>query len=156
MADTAVTIAKNRVVVLTNPEQYAGFTHKFNVKYTDIALGSGSTDTVTQTLFTTPAKWLITQAVVNVTTAFAGTGGLTIKVGGTTTDAAIAATSVLTAGVIQPTNGTNSVNTPASATATAAQTIKAIYTNSTSGSPSALSAGECDIYLSVIDTSKLP
>jgi hypothetical protein len=156
MADTAITIAKNRLSVLTNPERHSGFTHKFNVKYADIAFGAGSTDTVTMTVTATPAKWMVTQAMANVTTAFAGAGGLSVQAGATTATAFLAATSVLTAGIIQPTNGVNAVNTPGSSIGVAAQTIKFIFTCSVSGSPSALSAGEVDIYLCLVDTSKLP
>ena len=156
MADTAITIAKNRITPLLNPERHSGFTHKFKVKYTDINFGAGSTDTVTMTVTATPATWIVAQAMANVTTAFADTGAMTIQAGGTTSTAFLAATSILTAGIIQPTNGVQSVNTPASSTATTAQTIKFIFTNATSGSPSALSAGEMDVYLTILDTSKLP
>lgn len=156
MADTAITIAKSRVNIESNPERLNGYTNKYNVQYSDISYGSGSTDTVTLTLGTTPALWVCKSAVVNVTTAFAGTGALTIKVGTSgTADAFIAATSVLSAGLIQATNGAGSVNTPASSTSTSAATMKAVFTNATSGSPSALTAGALDIYLELIDLSRL-
>jgi len=156
MADTAVTISPKKVYIESNPERVNGYTNRYNVLYSDVAFGSGSTDTVTMTIGTTPALWVAKSAIVNVTTAFAGTGALTIKVGTSgTSDAFIAATSVASAGLIQPTNGAGSVNTPASSTSTSAATLKAVFTNATSGSPSALTAGALDIYLELIDLSKL-
>ena len=72
MADTAVTIARARTSQLSLQEQARGFSHKFTVKSSDVALGSGSTDTVTVTLGALPAKYVMNNALVNITTAFAG------------------------------------------------------------------------------------
>lgn len=156
MADTAVTLSKTRFTPLTLPERALGYTHKWTILFSDMALGAGSTDTVTVTLGSTPAKFLCTQAVVNVTTAFAGTtGGLSVQVGATTADFAIAAVSVLTAGIKQPATGANTVNTPAGAIGVAAQTLKAIFTNSVSGSPAGVTSGALDIYLSMADTTQI-
>jgi hypothetical protein len=155
MADTAITINDDRVSVLSNNERANGFTHKFKFKYTDVALGTGSSDTVTVTLGATPAKFLVNRAALHVTTAFAGTTALTCQVGTTTDpDNFIADVSVLTAGVKQPAAGL--LATIAGSTATAAVNLVATFTNATGGSPSALSAGEADFYLSIVDTSKLP
>ena len=155
MADTAVTIARNRVSELSIDEGAAvGYSVKFNVQYTDIAYGSGSTDTVTMTLGSTPALFYVDRALANVTTAFAGTTALTVTVGTTTTtNAFITAQSVLTAGVL---NGASTLPVLTSATATAAKNLVAVFTNATGGSPSALSAGNMNIYLRVVDASKLP
>lgn len=156
MADTAITISDDRVSALSNQERGGhGFTHKFKVLYSDIAYGTGSTDTVTMTLGNSPASFVIDKAAVNVSTAFAGTTALTIIVGTTTdTDNFIASTSILTAGLIQPSTGKNTVATIAGSTGTAAKSLVATFTNATGGSPSALTAGELDIYLS-IDTPAL-
>lgn len=155
MADTAITINDDRVSPLSNPERVNGFTHKFKIKYTDVALGAGSSDTVTVTLGATPAKFLVNRAVLNVTTAFAGTTAFTCQVGTTTDpDNFIADVSVLTAGVKQPAAGL--LATIAGSTGTSAVNLVATFTNATGGSPSALTAGEADIYLSMVDTSKLP
>lgn len=156
MADTAVTISPKKVYIESNPERVNGYTNRYNVLYSDVAYGSGSTDTVTMTIGTTPTLWVVKSAIVNVTTAFAGTGALTISVGTTgTATAFIAATSVASAGLIQATGGAGAVNTPASSTSTSATTLKAVFTNATSGSPSALTAGALDIYLELIDLSRL-
>lgn len=158
MADYPITIAKSRVTIESNPERLNGFTNKYTVKYSDIALSSatGSTDTVTVTLGTTPTVWAASRAVANVTTAFAGTGGLALTVGTSGSTAAIlASASVLTAGLKQNSNGINSVATPTSATSTASASLVAVFTNSVGSSPSVLSAGELDIYLNILDLAKL-
>ena len=102
MADYPITIAKSRVTIESNPERLNGFTNKYTFKYSDIDLSSatGSTDTVTVTLGTTPTVWAASRAVANVTTAFAGTGGLALTVGTSGSTAAIlASASVLNAGL---------------------------------------------------------
>ena len=155
MADTAITINDDRVSVLSNHERVHGFTHKWKVKAADVALGAGASDTVTVTLGATPAKFLVRRAAVNVTTAFAGTTSFTVQVGTTTDpDNFIAATTVLTAALVQPAAGL--LATIAGSTATSAVNLVATFTNATGGSPSALTAGEADIYLDIVDTSKLP
>ena len=150
MADTAVTISRSKAYNLSLQEQARGFSHKFSVSYSDVAYGSGSTDTVTMTLGALPSAWVVTDALVNVSTAFAGTTAFTVQVGTTTSAAAfVTATSVLTAGVI----GSPLTNTYTNATATATKNLVATFTNATGGSPSALTAGALDIYLNIIDLS---
>jgi len=147
MADTAVTISRARTSQLSLQEQARGFSHKYTVKAADVAFGAGSTDTVTLTLGALPAKWAINNALVNVSTAFAGTTAFTVVVGTTTTtNSFITSQSVLTAGVLAGVPTTATVRT-----ATAAANMVAVFTNATGGSPSALTAGELDIYLNIID-----
>lgn len=147
MADTAVTISRARTSQLSLQEQARGFSHKYTVKSSDVALGTGSSDTVTVTLGTLPAKWAINNALVNISTAFAGTTAFTVVVGTTTTtNSFITSQSVLTAGVLAGVPTTATVRT-----ATAAANMVAVFTNATGGSPSALTAGELDIYLNIID-----
>ena len=158
MADYPITISSKRVSVESNPERLNGFTNRYNVQYSDIALASAnsSTDTVTLTLGTTPAAWVVGRAAVNVTTAFAGTGGLTVALGTTGSATAImGAKSVLTAGLLQPTYGKNTVDTPTTCTSTSSTSLKAVFTNSVGSSPSSLTAGALDIYLEVLDLAKL-
>ena len=156
MADSAKTLSKTKVVPLLEQEtSRTGFTHKFVIDYTDTNTGTGSTDTETVTLGTTPAKFVCTHALVRVATAFAGTTAMTISVGfGSNTSAAVAATSVLTAGIIAVA-GTG-VATASTSTGTSAVAIKAVFTNATGGSPSALTAGQVVIYLRLLDVDKLP
>ena len=149
MANTDVTLDNARKSVLSNQERAQGYTHKYTIKYTDIDEGSGSSDTVTVTLGATPTDFVISKAMVNVTTAMAGTGALTIQVG---TDGDpnnfITATSVAAVGPIISAVGAAPV-TLAGTFAAASDQIEALFTNSSSGSPSALTAGEMDIYLAM-------
>jgi hypothetical protein len=152
MADTAVTIARARTSTLSLEEQARGFSNKFTVNYADIASGTGATDTVTMTLGALPAKWVVNNALVNIRTAFAGTGGLAVIVGTTTsTNTFVTSQSVLTAGVLAGVPTTATIRT-----ATASVSMVATFTNSVSGSPSALTAGELDIYLNIIDVGPDP
>jgi hypothetical protein len=151
MANTAVTLPDARKSVLSNQERAQGFTHKFKVLYTDVDEGGGSSDTVTVTLGNTPTNFIITKTVVNVSTAFAGTGGLAIEVG---TDGDpnnfLSSTTVLTAGPIN-----TGFSSQTGSYAAASDVLSAVFTNSSSGSPSALSAGELDIYLAMHDVNDL-
>ena len=149
MANTDVTLDNARKSVLSNQERAQGYTHKYTIKYTDIDEGSGSTDTVTVSLGDTPTDFVISKTLVNTRVAFAGTGGLSIQVG---TDGDpnnfITATSVLTAGPLISAIGAAPV-TLAGTFAVASDALEALFTNSSSGSPSALTAGELDIYLAM-------
>lgn len=153
MADTAVTISRSKAYNLSLEEQARGYSHKFHVDYSDVAYGAGSTDTVTLTLGALPAKWIVNNALVTVTTAFAGTTAFSVQVGTTTSSAAfITATSVLTAGAI----GSPLTAALTNASATATKNLVATFTNATGGSPSALTAGALDIYLNIIDFGNQP
>ena len=149
MANTNVTLGSARKSTLSNQARAQGFTHKFKILYTDIDEGGGSSDTVTVALGDTPTDFIVTKALINVTTAFAGTGAMTVQVG---TDGDpnnyITATSILAAGPTIVGAGAAPV-TLAGSFAAASDALEALFTNSSSGSPSALSAGEMDIYLAM-------
>ena len=149
MADTAVTIARADTSQLSLQEQSRGFSNKFHVDYSDVAFGSGSSDTVTMTLGALPSKFVLNNALVNITTAFDGTTAFSINVGTTSsTSALVTAQSVKTAGVL--------AGVPTTATlvkGTASVNLVATFTNATGGSPSALTAGALDIYLNIVDLS---
>ena len=155
MANTDVTLGDTRKTVLSNQERAQGYTHKWTIKYTDIDEGTGSSDTVTVTLGNTPTDFVISRAMVNVTTAFAGTGALAVEVG---TDGDpnnfITSTSVAAAGPIITGAGATPT-TLAGTFAAAADALEALFTNSSSGSPSALTAGELDIYLAMHDVNEV-
>ena len=152
MADTAITIARNRTTSLSLEEQARGFSHKFNVQSSDIAYGSGATDTVTLTLGALPAKYVVDRALINIKTAFAGTTAMTVVVGTTTSNNAfVTSQSILTAGVLNGVLGGLYIST-----ATATKNMVAVFTNATGGSPSALTAGDLDIYLNIIDVGTDP
>jgi len=149
MANTDVTLGSARKSTLSNQARAQGFTHKFKILYTDIDEGSGSSDTVTVSLGDTPTDFIVTKALINVTTAFAGTGAMTVQVG---TDGDpnnyITATSILAVGPTIAGAGAAPV-TLAGSFAAASDALEALFTNSSSGSPSALTAGEMDIYLAI-------
>jgi hypothetical protein len=149
MADTAVTISRADTSQLSLQEQARGFSNKFHVDYSDVALGTGSTDTVTLTLGALPSNFVLNNALVNITTAFAGTTAFSVNVGTTSsTSALVTAQSVKTAGVL-----TGVPTTAALVKGTASVNLVAIFTNATGGSPSALTAGALDIYLNIVDLS---
>jgi hypothetical protein len=60
-----------------------GFTHRWRIPFDTLndATWTGQGDTVTVTLGSTAAKWLVDKAAINIKTAFATTGTLTIQVG---------------------------------------------------------------------------
>lgn len=154
MADYPVTLSKTRISTLSNQERLKGFTHRFKVKYSDVAVASATAnaDTVTVTLGTTPTRFSINAAQAVVTTAFAGTTALTMQVGITSnTDSCIVDTTVKTAG---PICGLSNAVAAASK-GSAASDIVAVFTNATGGSPSAISAGEVDIYLAIQNLDQL-
>lgn len=155
MADTAVTISKTRVSPLSVDEiANQGFSVKYNVQYSDIAYGTGSTDTVTMTLGATPTGWYCDKALGVVTTVFAGTTTLTAQVGTTSSTAAlISAQSIKSAGALEM---VSTVPILTNATTTTSVNLVAIFTNADGGSPSALTAGAMDIYLHIVSLSDLP
>jgi hypothetical protein len=155
MADTAVTISGTRVSPCSVQEQTAtGCNTKFKVIYTDVAYGTGSSDTVTMTLGATPTAWYIDKALVRVGTAYAGTTAFTLIVGTTSsTAAALASVSIMATG-LKPMTSTTPISTNLHGTASV--NLVATFTNATGGSPSALTAGELDIYLNIVDQTDLP
>ena len=149
MADTAVTIARADTSQLSLQEQSRGFSNKFHVDFSDVAFGSGNADTVTMTLGALPSNFVMNNALVNITTAFAGTTAFSVNVGTTSsTSALVTAQSVKTAGVL--------AGVPTTATlvkGTASVNLVATFTNATGGSPSALTTGALDIYMNIVDLS---
>jgi len=154
MATTNNTLADAQKSVLSaQARAYSGFTHKWTVKYTDVDDGSGATDDIILALGNTPANFIITRAMVNVTTAFDGTAGtFKIEVGTDGTDNNfIAAADVKTAGPIIDDAGAVP-NTLVGSFAATADALTATFTNASSGAPEDLTAGELDIYLAMIST----
>ncbi len=155
MADTAITVSSARVSPISVQGQAAtGFNTKYTILYSDIAYGTGSTDTVTLTLGSTPAGWYVDKAQLNVRTAFAGTTALSLTVGTTSsTSAFITAQSIITAG---QKNGVSTLPVLTNASGTTSLSMVAVFTNATGGSPSALTAGAADLYLRLVETAELP
>ena len=157
MANYTATLADTRKSVLSNQERAQGFTHKYKIKYTDIDDDSATStgDTITVALGNTPTDFVVMKAMVNVTTAFAGGGTLTIDVGTDgDEDNFINLKSVTAVGPIIELSGAAPV-TVAGTYAAAADALQAHFINSSSASPSALSAGELDIYLAMISANDI-
>ena len=166
MADQAVTLATatsasngTKVEVLPNEVRIAtGFTHRFRIPYDIINTSTWTTqgDTVTVTLGTTPAKFLVNKAAVEITTAFATTGTLTIQVGTDgDPDNFIDAQSAKTAAVLIGDSGAAPV-TEAGTVGVAADVLVARFTTQAStGAPADITAGVADIYLGIVDMADL-
>jgi hypothetical protein len=155
MATTAITISPTRVTPLSEQEVAAtGYNARFRVLSTDILYGTGANDIVTMTLGATPAKWYIDKAGVNITTAFAGITVASIIVGTTSSTAALtSSTSILTAAFLNQTVGTPILT---NTTGTASVNLVATFTAAGTGGPAALTAGQLDIYLNLVNTALLP
>lgn len=155
MATYSTTLTANYISPLNDIERINDFNKKFVIPYTFVAQASATTatDVVTVVLGSTPASWAVNNARAVVTTPFTttGTGTLSIQVGTTSSVAAfITANSVLTVGQI-PMASTLPILT--NATATAAKTLVATFTNAAEGSPSDKTAGSVTVLLNIQDTS---
>ena len=146
---------KARVTPLSKEEQATtGCNTRWRVLYTDVAYATATAndDVVVLTLANTPTNWIVDKALVNVTTAFAGTTALTLAVGTTSaTTAFVSAQSVKTAG---PLEMVSTLPILTSAQGTAALSLVATFTNATGGSPSAVTDGRADIFLNVVNLDK--
>ena len=162
MADQTVTLATAtsasrgvKIEVLSAEQQRAtGFTHYFRVPFDVLNNSSWTTqgDTVTVTLGTTPANYAVDRCMINISTVFATTGTLTVSLGTSANTAlAIAATTAKTAAVI------NGLGTPAAAVSgTSAATLQCRFTTQGStGAPSDITAGVCDIFVRILDFTDL-
>lgn len=154
MATYATTLTATYITPLNDVERIQGWNKKFTIPYTFVAQASATTatDVVTVTLGNTPDMWAVNAARAVVTTAFTSTGTqtITMAVGTTSSTAAfITANSVLTVAQI-PQASTLPVLT--NATATAAVSLVATFTNAAAGSLSACTAGSVTILLNVQDT----
>ena len=149
MATYTTTLPATFITPLNDVERIAGFNKKFVIPYTYVAQASATTatDVVTVTLGNTPAIWAVSNARAYVSTAFSGTTALTIQVGSTSSIAAfISAQSVLTVASL---NQVSTLPVLTNASATAAVSLVATFTNATGGSPSAVTAGSVTILLNV-------
>jgi len=153
MASYATTLTATYMTPLSDVERLQGWNTKFTIPYTFVAQASATTatDVVTVTLGSTPAKWMVDKARAVITTAFTttGTGTLTVQVGTTSSIAAfISAQSVLTAAAL---GQASTIDQLTNATATAAVSLVATFTNAAAGSPSDKTAGSITILLNVQD-----
>lgn len=162
MPDQAVTLAtassatRNIKIEQLSAEQmtHTGYTHYFRIPF-DILNNASWTaqgDTVTVTLGTTPARYIVDRCSIDISTVFANTGTLTVSLGTSANTALlIAATSAKTAGLI------NSNGTPANAcNGTSAGTLQVRFTTQAStGAPADITGGVADVFLRIIDVTDL-
>jgi hypothetical protein len=156
MAGSA-TLARTSITPLGGNEFMGNYNVKYTIPYTVVATGTGfegtaTTEDITVTLGSLPATWVVDKSLVHVTEAFAnGTGTILLALGTTSsTSAFMTATTVATAGFVQPTHGTNSLDSPSAAAGTASAAMVATFTAGDVAA-STISAGSLDIYLSIID-----
>ncbi len=151
MATYSTTLTATYYAPLTDIERLQGWNTKFVIPYTFVAQATATTatDVVTVVLGSTPAAWMVDKARAVITTAFTttGTGTLSIQVGTTSSIAAfISAQSVLTVAAL---GQASTIDQLTNATATAARTLVATFTNAAEGSPSDKTAGSVTVLLNV-------
>lgn len=161
MANTDVTLGASSVITLSNQERTCGFTHKFVIDHTDIDEGTGTTDTVTVSMGTLPANFVVLKAFLHVTEAFDYSGGeagtLTVQIG---TDGDpnnyVAATALITTGTpvaadtaLGPASGV--IATAAGSASTSSDALEALFTNSAAGSPSLLNVGKLTVLMQIAE-----
>ena len=162
MADQSVTLAtatsaSNGVKIeLLSAEttRQTGFTHRFRIPFDVINTSTWTTqgDTVTVTLGSTPTKFLVDKALVNISTAFATTGTLTIQVGTDgDPDNFIDAQDAKTAAVLIGSQGAEPVTEAGTVGVASDVRVARFTTQGATGAPSDITAGVAEILLSVVD-----
>lgn len=161
---TGITLSNNKgranvqVLSAEQTRQTGGFTHSFTVPYTELNVVTGGTtgDTIDVALGLTPARFLVSKALIDVTTAWAtngASGTLTAALGiSSSTAVYVAAQNMLVAGPKAVTAGA----VPAGATSTtgaSAVTISARFTTGTAGVLTDITAGSVTFYLTLLDLS---
>lgn len=160
MAAYTYTLPSNYVSPLILPEQRNDFTVRYNIPFSQITVASSatSTDTLTVTLGTTTTNWACSGAYAFLSPQVAGgIGGLAMSVGTTTTVSAFLASTAITSSAatfIQPTTGLNTTNLPANSYGSSSVGIVAVFTASVSGTMSAYTAGNIEIFLAMTDPSQ--
>jgi len=156
MADQTATLPDGAVVPLSTEERAAsGFTHKATVKYSDINDSSWTTngDTVSAEVLDTPVDWAILRTAINVTTAFATIGTLTVMFGTDgDPDNFIRETDATTAGPIVGAAG-GVPETLAGSFAAASDQLQIRFTSESGtggGAPADITAGELDVYFTLV------
>ena len=153
MADNAATLSTSYVQVLSAQQRAErGFTHVIRIPYTEVYSATQTTqgDTKTLTIGTTPARYVVDRVLVDVATAYATTGTLTVSVGTSSNTALVlAAASCKTAGVLSADAGNAAAN---KCTGTTAATLQVRFTTqSSTGAISDITAGDLYVWLRIID-----
>jgi hypothetical protein len=113
-------------------------------------------DTVTVTLGSTPTKFLVDKAAVNISTAFATTGTLTIQVGTDgDPDNFVDAQDAKTAAVLAGAAGAIPVTEAGSYGIASDVLVARFTTQGSTGAPADITAGVAEVFLSVKDLGDL-
>jgi hypothetical protein len=166
MADQAVTLstassASNGVRIDVLPAEVTrqtGFTHRYRVPFDILNDATWTTqgDTVTVTLGSTPTKFLVDKAAVNISTAFATTGTLTIQVGTDgDPDNFVDAQDAKTAAVLAGAAGAIPVTEAGSYGIASDVLVARFTTQGATGAPADITAGVAEVFLSVKDLGDL-
>lgn len=166
MADQAVTLstatsASNGIRIDVLPAEVTrqtGFTHRFRIPFDILndAAWTGQGDTVTVTLGSTPTKFLVDKALVNISTAFATTGTLTIQVGTDgDPDNFVDAQDAKTAATLAGAAGALPVTEAGSYGVASDVLVARFTTQGSTGAPADITAGVAEVFLSVNDLSDL-
>lgn len=166
MADQAVTLstatsASNGIRIDVLPAEVTrqtGFTHRFRIPFDILndAAWTGQGDTVTVTLGSTPAKFLVDKALVNISTAFATTGTLTIQVGTDgDPDNFVDAQDAKTAATLAGAAGALPVTEAGSYGVASDVLVARFTTQGSTGAPADITAGVAEVFLSIKDLSDL-
>ena len=162
MADQAVTLstassASNGVRIDVLPAEVTrqtGFTHRYRIPFDILNDATWTTqgDTVTVTLGSTPTKFLVDKAAVNISTAFATTGTLTIQVGTDgDPDNFVDAQDAKTAAVLAGAAGAIPVTEAGSYGIASDVLVARFTTQGSTGAPADITAGVAEVFLSVKD-----
>jgi hypothetical protein len=166
MADQAVTLstassASNGVRIDVLPAEVTrqtGFTHRYRIPFDILNDATWTTqgDTVTVTLGSTPTKFLVDKAAVNISTAFATTGTLTIQVGTDgDPDNFVDAQDAKTAAVLAGAAGAIPVTEAGSYGIASDVLVARFTTQGATGAPADITAGVAEVFLSVKDLGDL-
>ena len=166
MADKAVTLstassASNGVRIDVLPAEVTrqtGFTHRYRIPFDILNDATWTTqgDTVTVTLGSTPTKFLVDKAAVNISTAFATTGTLTIQVGTDgDPDNFVDAQDAKTAAVLAGAAGAIPVTEAGSYGIASDVLVARFTTQGSTGAPADITAGVAEVFLSVKDLGDL-
>jgi hypothetical protein len=159
MADQTATI-QSKYVEKTNAEfrRQFGFTHVVRIPYTEVYDATKTTqgDTKTLTLFTTPVKFFVRNVAIDIKTAFATTGTLTVAIGlASDPDNLIDEITAKTAGFRIDALGGDPLTLTGSFGSSAVAVTAQFATQASTGALSDITAGDMYVFLDVVDVSEM-
>jgi hypothetical protein len=131
-----------------------GFTHRFRIPFDVLnnAAWTAQGDTVTVTLGSTPTKWLVDKALVNISTPFTTTGTLSIQVGTDgDPDNFVDAQDAKTAAILIGSQGAEPVTEAGSFGIASDVLVARFTTQGSTGAPADITAGVAEVLLAIRD-----